>query len=307
MSSKKNFTLPNKKKVKEDTTDSNFTLKDINQSALDKSYVLSEIAKKCAPKPIKKDDITDITTSLEKLGISTAKKQTSETIYWGEYYEINMFCTNENGSKPLEEISKNRKCTNCHQLPPKGSLMIIVPYKYVSSYIEDYVYAPECINIVKNINVDLSKEDKAKTKKHDPKTAPKVNYFRKDVLESKQQNYQEKLVEKDYFEGTELVCSFPCCLARGIELSASDSKYRNVRMYINWMYKKIFGKLPTNLKPAPHFTSQIEYGGNYTLEEYRNNFNFINIDDSNQTYCIANKIMNINSKIFVQTKRLEIK
>lgn len=315
---KKEFVKKVIKKDKKDVNtmsdqDTTFTLTDVNISALDKNYVLSEITKKHAPhtnnlqslqnsqnlKSNKSDDIKYVTTSLEKLGISTVKKEATETIYWGDNYEINLFCNNENLAS-LKDVSINRKCSNCHQYPPTGSLMIIVPYKYVSSYIEDYVYAPECINIVKGINVDVSKEDK--TKKHDPKTAPKVNYFRRDIPESKKKQYKDRLIDQDYFEGSELVCSFPCCFARGRELSIIDAKYRYSDTLICRMYKKIFKKLPTNVKPAAHFTTLKEYGGPYTVEEYRKNFEFLSLEESDQHFSMANKIMNISSKISVITR-----
>lgn len=319
---KKNMKTDKKKlEEKNDQFDQDtiFTLTDVNLSVLDKTYVLSEITKKHAPhtniqsfqnipplqnsqlqhlKSNKSDDIKSVTTSLEKLGISNVKKEATETIYWGDNYEINLFCNNENIM--LKDISINRKCSNCHQYPPIGSLMIIVPYKYVSSYIEDYVYAPECINVVKGINVDLSKEDR--TKKHDPKTAPKVNYFRRDIPDSKKELYKDRLINEDYFEGSELVCSFPCCFSRGRELSIIDAKYKNSDTLIYRMYKKIFKKLPTNIKPAAHFTTLKEYGGPYTIEEYRKNFEFLSLEDTNQHFSIANKIMNVSSKISVITK-----
>ena len=281
-----------------------FTLKDVDTNTLDKNYLLSEISNKYGTIKTNnnENDVKINTTSLEKLGISNVKKEPIETIYWGDNYEIELFCNNVK-LKPNVRV----RCFNCHQLPIEGSLMLIVPYKYVPSYIEEHVFAPECVNIVKNLNSvkdeNKDKKDKIKTKT-DIKNTPKVNYFRKEVYsdETKQYENNSNFIKNDYFEGSELVCSFPCMLSRGRQLSLLDPRYRNVKQFISWMYKRIFGKLPDKLIEAPPFSVLEDYGGPIKLSQYRKDFLFISMTDTNQYFSNPKDIINLSSKIFICSK-----
>ena len=68
------------------------------------------------------------------------------------------------------------------------------------------------------------------------------------------------------------------------ELYNKDYKYKDVNMYINWMYKLIYGTYPENIIPSPPSDILKEYGGEFTVEEYRNNFRYISIHDPQQHF-----------------------
>jgi hypothetical protein len=248
------------------------------------------------------DDVKCITTSLEKLGISTIKKEPIETILLGDHYNIKLYVNNGNKRYELNPHQK-LKCSWCHQYPQEGTLMLAVPYKFVPSYIEEHVYAPECVNIVENMQVSLATQisnNEEENKKKDLKSAPKINYFKRDLTskEKFQNKQKQSIIINDYFETMDLVCNFSCMQSRGIELAIKDPKFKNVKMLITHMYWCIFGKLPEKIISAPHFRTLLEYGGDYTVEEYRKNFKFVELNETNQYYIKAKNIINCSTELF---------
>lgn len=312
---KKNIDFVPKKKSEEksdkneklEAVNSTFVLDGLNVSTLDRNYVLPEIAKKQEREmnrttKIEDDDIKGVATSLEKLGISSFRKEPLETICWGDHYKIQLFV---NTGSDITELTPTQKlrCTWCHQYPQEGALMLAVPYKFVSSFIQENVYAPECVNVVKGINVEPSKMIVTeKTKKNDPKSAPKINYFKRDLTSEDKQLYSTQLnrvVTRDYFETAKLVCSFNCMVSKGRELEEKDPRFRNVNMHIAHLYQLIFGVLPSKIVPAPPFDVLLEYGGEFTVDEYTKNFKIITLSDSNQYYVKAKMLINSSANLFV--------
>lgn len=290
------------------STETTFTLSDLNVFDLDKKYALPDIARRQESSSQRKEeseDIKHLTTSLVKLGISTVKKEAAETICWGDHYKIRLFVSNGVKRTELtEQLSPSLRCTWCHLPPEQGSLMLALPIKYVPSFVHQHVYAPECVNIVEDIKVRPSKEEpEDEKKKFDPKNAPKINYFRRDITEKDKASYQnEEFVEKDYFECAYPVCSFSCMLSKGRELSQKDPRFRNFRMNISFLYQKIFGVMPEGLIPAAPCTTMIQYMGDHTPEEFRKNFKFVRVQDTDQFF--FNHIMRDCPQVYVQTERV---
>ena len=280
------------KKVQEDDDielDTSLILSDLNLTQIDKSYVMSEISKK--QERDDKDEMKYITTSLEKLGISNYKKEPVYTIIYGDTYQISLFVNNADKSYELNSKIKIR-CSWCTLLPPEGVNMLAVPFKYVPSYTEEHVYSPECINVVNNIQVEPYKDTSSSKKEQKAqKSLPRMNYFKRNITYNERRKLQDgSYVLREYFETSHPVCSFNCMKSKGRDLYNKDYKYKDVNMYINWMYRLIFGKYPEDIKLAPPHDILQEYGGDFTPEEYRNNFNFITVNDSNQ-YFIRYKTM----------------
>lgn len=323
---------------------SEFILREIDTMSLDRE-ILPEISKKS-----RDEDTKSFSTSLEKLGISIKKKPV-DTILWGDHYNVNLIVSRGyNDTKFKLDRKKKIKCTHCHQYPPEGALMLAVPYKYVPHYIEEYVYSPECINIVSSINVDNST-----VKSDGKKNVPKYNLFKRDIPKTELHKYEkentirssnaeekaydeenkndaeeeksedeseseagnkkksekrknrenssgrkkgDKLKKRGYFECVKPVCSFNCMAAKGRELSLIDPKFNNVKTFISHLYMEVFGKLPEKITPAPPFDILEEYGGEYTLEEYRRDFKFINVEESNQYFEKAKNVINYSEQIY---------
>lgn len=304
--------------------DSTFILTNVNITKLDKTYILPEIAKKQErertdehPSPKMRsrksigklveheDDIKVVTTSLERLGIATSRKEPMETIAWSDNYKIKLFVSKGTGVDYELTPAHRLRCTWCHQYPPEGALMLAVPYRYVPSFVHEQVYAPECVNIIKSINVDpVSKSNKGKEeekKKGEVKSTPKINYFKRDITSRDQAALtgSRRLVVNDYFQCSKPVCSFDCMEAKGRELALVDARYKNVRMLITQLYWHIFDRLPEKITPAPPCDILLEYGGEHSLDEYRRDFKFITLETGRQYYSKAKALMTAGTQLFV--------
>ena len=234
------------------------------------------------------DDIKLVTSNLEDIGISEPKKESFDTILWGDNYRIKLVINN----KALNaNTCKNIRCFHCHHLPIEGSLMLSVPFKFVPSFIDQQVYSPDCINLTNKINVSSDIDPDMISKKS--KGTIKINYFKKDLNKKEIENTSN--IEKcDYYDCCDLVCSFNCCMSRGNYLSLIDPRFKNYKYYIYMMYKDIFGSYPVqDIEPAPEFFVTKEYGGNKTIEEIRKNYQYIRYDNTHQ-YVKASTIMKTN-------------
>jgi hypothetical protein len=178
--------------------------------------------------------------------------------------------------------------------------MLSVPFKYVPSYTEDYVYSPECINVVNSIQVEPFMElSTSKKEQKAQKSQSRTNYFRKHITTSERRKLPDgSFVQREYFETSFPVCSFNCMKSKARELYTKDYKYKDVNMYINWMYKLIYGEYPEQITLAPPADILQEYGGEFTIEEYRNNFRFISIHDPHQYFATFKSISNPVQRIY---------
>lgn len=277
-------------KTIDEEIDTTFVLNNLNITEIDKAYVLPEISKK-QERDFDKDEMKSITTSLEKLGISTYKKEPSYNITYGDTYQITLFVNNGGQSYDLNESTRVR-CSWCTLFPPENVHMLAVPFKYVPSYTEEYVYSPECVNIVDNIKVEPYKENSSSKKEQKAQKAqPKMNYFRKSISSGERRKLPNgSYILKEYFETSFPVCSFNCMKSKARELYTKDYRYKDVNMYINWMYKLIYRKYPDDIIPSPPREILKEYGGEFSQDEYRNNFRFISIHDPQQHFSVFKEI-----------------
>jgi hypothetical protein len=303
------------------------TLTDINTTAIDKQYAISDILekkpvhstpeelepkkkvksttkstidkKKQKDQPILKDELISVSTSLEKLGISTTRKDPAYLMYWGEQYKIRLFVS----SSAINELTPTHKvkCFNCHQYAPEGALMLAVPWRYVPSYIERHDYSPEWINVVPSIKVERTIRSSAEAKmaegKQNQRKVPKTTYLKHDLPNFEYTNRINEgadLTAQDYFDTENPVCSFNCMVTEGHRLRDKDHnpRFRNVDMYIAMLYQKIFGSIPPKIRPASKFSILQEYGGNYTLEEYRKEFTFATLEETGQVFTKVKSLIN---------------
>jgi len=225
-------------------------------------------------------------SDLEKLGITKKKTSISDicvnNIVLSEKCNIILYF---NHSQTVENI----KCSWCHQYPQIGTVMMAVPYNYVPYTEEDYLHAPETLNELNDLTVKPFEPIK-KNEKNSLKKQHKLFYIKRSVNKK----------GKDYFLVSKPVCSFNCMESKGRELSVSDTRYKNYRCYMNILYKIIFEKDPPAVFPrAPHFECLQEYGGKITLEEYRNNFTVVELDNSNQYYSSTRDTAQIFSSTIV--------
>jgi|GEM_PF-4591027 hypothetical protein len=321
-------TLPSIEEHSAEEESWSLTLIDVNTTAIDKQYAISDILekkpilsspeepelkkkikstiksatdkKKQKDQPILKDELISVSTSLEKLGISTTRKDPAYLMYWGEQYKIRLFVS----SSLINELTPTHKvkCFNCHQYPPEGALMLAVPWRYVPSYVERHDYSPEWINVVSSIKVERTIRSAAEAKsaegKQNQRKVPKTTYLKHDLpdfeYKTRESKQETDLIVQDYFDTENPVCSFNCMVTEGHRLRDKEHnpRFRNVDMYIAMLYQKIYGSIPSKIKPASKFSILEEYGGNYSLEEYRKEFTFATLEETGQVFTKTKKLIN---------------
>lgn len=80
-------------------------------------------------------------------------------------------------------------------------------------------------------------------------------------------------LENNYFETDGIFCSFNCCLAFIQSPENSHNPfYSSSEQLLNYMYKEMTNIDP-EIVPAPHWRVLENYGGNLTIDEFRNSFN----------------------------------
>lgn len=77
--------------------------------------------------------------------------------------------------------------------------------------------------------------------------------------------------DKSYYETDGIFCSFNCCQA-WINDNKHKSEYDNSTYLLRKMYKDMTGNIIDNIKPSPNWRLLTDYGGNLTIDEFRNNF-----------------------------------
>lgn len=77
--------------------------------------------------------------------------------------------------------------------------------------------------------------------------------------------------DKSYYETDGVFCSFNCCQA-WINDNKHKSEYNDSSYLLRKMYKDMTGNTTDTIKPAPNWRLLNNYGGNLTIEDYRNNF-----------------------------------
>jgi len=81
---------------------------------------------------------------------------------------------------------------------------------------------------------------------------------------------------KWYFKTDGVFCSFNCCLAY-INANKKNKIYFESLNLLNKMYKMINNGCKNKILPAPHWRTLEEYGGNLSIEKFRNGFSKVNI------------------------------
>lgn len=270
--------------------DTVFVLKDINFVNLDRSYGMKDIqdfiyknsnsTNKTTENTTKintvnpKNDLRSITTKLENLGFSDKFKEPFETIVRGNV-KSNIYST-FNNKKDLVKNCQHYKCWyDRHPLIP-GTLPLSLPIKYYPSYVESSIIHNSLINTVPKLNVTINTD----TAVASIKDKEKVFYDKVNLSSVDKEKYLEneeeckKLADNDYFEGEGVFCSFNCMFAYLFENYCI--KYKNSGMLLNKLYKSIFGHYPKQkIIPSPSWKLLQEYGGDWSIEEYRKNFQVV--------------------------------
>lgn len=83
-----------------------------------------------------------------------------------------------------------------------------------------------------------------------------------------------KIKEANYYETDGIFCSFNCCKSFIVENKRNKTYEKSTTLLLN-MCNEISDKKVLTIQPAPHWRMLEEYGGNLTIEKFRDSFNKI--------------------------------
>lgn len=111
----------------------------------------------------------------------------------------------------------------------------------------------------------------------------------KNLKDINDKNKGINLVKKDFYISDGVFCSYNCCLAF-INDNKHNCFYSNSKSLLLNIYRNIYGK-DKKLFPSPSWRLLKDYGGNASIEQFRECFNNVN-------YIEINKISEIKDSLF---------
>lgn len=224
-----------------------FVLKNVNTENVDQRYGISIVSniinEENAPKNTTK--ISDLTLSKnipEIVSFVDESKKTHKcTVSMVDFQSKKDFCQ-----------SFLHDCFWCRNPIPDKVLAIGCPIKYIPT------------QAVKSYYSEISKD----------------KYTIKQNITTKHQQILEKngsnvgILNKNYYLTDGIFCSFNCCMAY-IEDNKHKSMYSMSHLLLLKMYHDIYPDKIQNIDAAPHWRKLKQYGGDLTIEQFRDSFNKI--------------------------------
>uniref|UniRef100_A0A6C0KED2 Uncharacterized protein n=1 Tax=viral metagenome TaxID=1070528 RepID=A0A6C0KED2_9ZZZZ len=112
----------------------------------------------------------------------------------------------------------------------------------------------------------------------------KDKYFMKENIGSKKLEMTKELsdieihpIKKDYYLTDGCFCSFNCTLAF-IKDNNHNLFYKDSQSLLHSLYYQLIGKKVGKLLPSPHWRLLKDFGGNMSIQEYRQSFNVIDYE-----------------------------
>jgi hypothetical protein len=307
--SSQSFIKKSKKKTTNSTIDlskleTTFILNDINPVKLDKTFSMNEIqnihktyenTNNTSKINIKNNgnELKSITTKLANLGFSEKNKEPIFTTLHGSS-KINVFTNFMNKRELLtyndskfHTDSKDNCQLKCNCWWDRNSLSqdmipLALPIKYVPSYIENKLLHNSLINMSDkleykiNENIELNDKDKHKI-------FLDRNIITKNDISNNSNINKLEMIINEYYEGEGIFCSFNCMISYLKEVQSHNIKYKNSSMLILKMYKDIFGFYPNEMiLEAPNWKILKEYGGDFSIEEFRKCFQVVTYKELSQ-------------------------
>jgi hypothetical protein len=238
-----------------------FTLKGVDTEKVDKIYGITLIS-----------NITNIDsqpcniTKLTELSENSLNKPQQLISFLDEskkIYQCNISMVDYKTGIDLERNKYN--CFWCRHI--FNSIPIGCPINYVSS------------KAIKNYHSEVSKDNYT--------IKENITTFKRKLLDSKKKFIFTSLTDKintnlninkeEYYQTDGIFCSFNCCKAF-IKDNKHNRLYEQSEFLLNKIYNDISGSRNININEAPHWRMLEEYGGNLTINQFRENFNKISYE-----------------------------
>lgn len=239
-----------------------FTLKNINTDAIEQKYGLNELS--------------NITLTLDNL-----KLQPSNTTKLTELYDLKQD-TSYDVISFLDETKRLYKCNismidfhtkleidnlryNCYWDRHKFSTKPIgCPIRYVANKaIKKYYSEVSKDNYIIKENITSNKTKKLNNNENETSSI---------LIPSSSSNATINVEKKEYYETDGIFCSFNCCKAF-IQENKHNNLYENSDLLLNKLYNDMYETKNIKIFPAPHWRLLQDYGGNLSINQFRDNFN----------------------------------
>jgi hypothetical protein len=224
-------------------------LKDVNTKKVDQRFGISIISNI----DVMINNLPQNTTKISDLSVN---RNTPEIISFIDEAKKSHKCSIsmvDFNTKKEFEYSSIYDCFWCRNLIPATVLAIGCPIKYVPT------------QAVKTYYSEISKDKyiiKANITKKRRETIEREGDTRLNVL------------DKNYYQTDGIFCSFNCCMAY-IEDNKHNSMYTMSEMLLLKMYHDIYPTRVVSIDEAPHWRKLKQYGGDLTIEQFRDSFNKI--------------------------------
>ena len=232
-----------------------FTLCNIDTEVIDQRYGIS------LPSNISEvEHNPDSTTQLEDILVSQRAPEVISFLDESKYMrkcDVSMVDVSTN--KPLPK--KQYSCFWCRHPIPENNVPIGCPIKYVPH------------QAVKTYYSELTK-DRYVIKQN-------ITDKRADIL-SETKDRRMSMINRGYYVTDGAFCSFNCCMAY-IGENKRQTTYKESTMLLLKMYNNIHDEKVNKIIPAHHWRKLEAYGGNLTVEQFRNNFNKVEYVDYGDT------------------------
>jgi hypothetical protein len=231
-----------------------FTLSNINTEKIDQKYGITIISNIFTNE--KPPDNTTKITELSDLNSNTSCNIVSFLDETKRIYQCTVSIIDFTTGKDTEFLKYS--CYWCRH--PFDSRPIGCPIKFISN------------KAVKKYYSEVSKDNYT--------IKENITNYKKNMLDTQKSfvfiplnnSSQINIDKKDFYSSDGIFCSFNCCKAF-IKDNKHNVLYEHSEFLLSKLYFDMFGVKNVVINPAPHWRLLIEYGGNLTINQFRDNFN----------------------------------
>lgn len=243
-----------------------------NQTDTDDSPIIVNI-------PLSNNDIDEIDKQFEDFFVSTKNEESDSVFSDCSTIDDNTINYDDTEIHTKEDLQieklissksiQSHHCTKCKQYKQK-----IIQYKNKINKLNELLQKYEILLPENNTNVEIKFEIKDLMNNHYNQNV--VCWWCCHQFDNKPCFLPDKFYQ-DIFYVFGYFCSFNCAMAYNVNMNDYKMDERNT--IINYMYYKMFNKHCV-IKIAPPRESLSIFGGPFTIDQFRDNFNFINKDIS---------------------------
>jgi hypothetical protein len=231
-----------------------FTLCNINTEKIDQKYGITIISNIFTNE--KPPDNTTKITELSDLNSNTSCNIISFLDETKRIYQCTVSIIDFTTGKDTEFLKYS--CYWCRH--PFDSRPIGCPIKFISN------------KAVKKYYSEVSKDNYT--------IKENITNYKKNMLDTQKSfvfiplnnSSQINIDKKEFYSSDGIFCSFNCCKAF-IKDNKHNVLYEHSEFLLSKLYFDMFGVKNIVINPAPHWRLLIEYGGNLTINQFRDNFN----------------------------------